>query len=56
MAERWKSQEIGGYVVDFQMGDIDGTQGKELIVAVNLPRESVLSVSQNSAVLITRVQ
>jgi len=56
LTERWKSQEISGYVADFQMGDIDGNQGKELIVAVNLPKESMLSGDQNSAVLITRMQ
>ncbi len=56
LTERWRSQEISGYVADFQMEDIDGSQGKELIVAVNLPKESILSGDQNSAVLITRMQ
>ncbi len=54
--ETWKSQEIAGYVADFQVEDIDGGQGEELIVAVNIPKESIFSVEKNSALLVTRIQ
>jgi TolB-like protein len=56
LLEDWKSQEIPGYLVDFQIQDIIGEQGKELIVAVNLPKESVLSFEKSSALMISRVQ
>ena len=54
--ERWRSQEISGYVVDFQMRDMDGNRGKSLIVAVNLPKESDSIRERNSALLVSRVQ
>lgn len=52
--ENWKSREISGYLADFQIQDLDGDQTKELIVAVNLPRESILSLEKNSVLLLTR--
>ncbi len=52
--ENWKSREISGYLADFQIQDLDGDQKKELIVAVNLPRESILSLEKNSVLLLTR--
>jgi TolB-like protein len=54
--ERWKSKAIEGYVVDFQVQDFDTIPGKELIVAVNLPKESILSLGSSSALLVGRIQ
>jgi len=54
--ERWKSKAIEGYVVDFQLQDFDTIPGKELIVAVNLPKESILSRGGTSALMVSRVQ
>jgi TolB-like protein len=54
--ETWKSQEIPGYLVDFQTQDLDGAPGTELVVAVNLPKESLLSGERNSALMISRMQ
>ena len=52
----WKSQEIPGYLADFQLQDVDGEKGKELVVAVNLPSEGFFSGEKNSALMVTRVQ
>jgi TolB-like protein len=54
--ETWRSVEIPGYLVDFQNQDLDGTPGKELVVAVNLPREGIFSGGSNSALMIGRLQ
>lgn len=54
--ETWKSKEIPGYVADFQIQDIDSNREPELIVAVNLPKESMFSGEKNSALLVSRVQ
>jgi hypothetical protein len=54
--ERWKSKAIEGYVVDFQIQDFDGTPGQEMVVAVNLPKESVFSRGGNSALMVSRIQ
>jgi TolB-like protein len=54
--ERWKSKQIEGYLVDFQIQDFDPIQGKELIVAVNLPKESFLSWGGRSALMVSRVE
>ena len=54
--ERWKSKEIQGYVVDFQIRDFDAIPGKELIVAVNLPKESFFSRGGKSALMVSRVE
>ena len=54
--ERWKSKEIQGYVLDFQIQDFDALPGKELIVAVNLPKESFLSRGGSSALMVGRAQ
>jgi len=56
LMESWKSQEIPGYLVDFQVQNILGDQGKELVVAVNLPKESVLSFEKSSALMVSRLQ
>jgi TolB-like protein len=56
LMESWKSQEIPGYLADFQIQDIIGDQGKELVVAVNLPKESVLSFEKSSALMISRLR
>jgi len=54
--ETWKSQEIAGTLVDFQNQDLDGAPGLELVVAVNLPRESMLSGGSSGALMIGRFQ
>jgi hypothetical protein len=54
--ERWKSKLIEGYVADFQVQDFDTIPGKELIVMVNLPKESILSLKGSSALMVSRVQ
>jgi hypothetical protein len=56
LMEDWRSPEIPGYLVDFQIQDIIGERGKELIVAVNLPKESVLSFEKSSALMVSRLQ
>ena len=56
LMESWKSQEIPGYLVDFEIQNIIGDQGKELVVAVNLPKESVLSWEKSSALMVSRLQ
>jgi TolB-like protein len=56
LSERWRSQEISGYVADFQVGDVDVKGARELLVAVNLPRESILSREENSALLLSRFE
>jgi hypothetical protein len=43
-------------LADFQIQDIIGDQGKELIIAVNLPKESVLSWEKSSALMVGRLQ
>jgi TolB-like protein len=54
--ERWKSKLIQGYVADLQVKDLDGTPGQELVVAVNLPKEGILSTGGSSALMVGRVQ
>jgi len=56
LMETWRSQPISGYLADFQIQDIDGDPGRELIVAVNLPKESILSREKNSVLLVSRGQ
>jgi hypothetical protein len=53
--ETWRSQEISGYLADFQYQETKQDQAKELIVAVNLARESILSLSTSSALMVGRV-
>jgi len=53
--ETWRSQEISGYLADFQYQERKQDQAKELIVAVNLPKESILSMATSSALLVSRV-
>jgi len=52
----WKSKEIPGYLVDFQIKDVDGEKGNELIVAVNLPKEGILPGQKGSALMVSRVE
>ena len=54
--ETWRSAEIPGSIIDFQSQDLDGAPGMELVVAVNLPRESAFSGQPNSALMIGRIQ
>jgi len=53
--ETWRSQEISGYLADFQYQERKQDQAKELIVAVNLPKESILSMDASSALMVSRV-
>jgi hypothetical protein len=53
--ESWKSPEISGYVADMQIGDLGGIRGKDLVMAVNLPKESFLSTESRSALMIARI-
>jgi hypothetical protein len=54
--ETWRSAEIPGSMVDFQNQDLDGAPGMELVLAVNLPREGILSGQSGSALMIGRFQ
>ena len=54
--ERWKTREISGYVADFSIEDLGEAGGKVLMVAVNLPKESVFSTASRSAVMVSRIQ
>jgi TolB-like protein len=51
--ESWRSQEISGYLADFQYQERKQDQAKELIVAVNLPKESILSVDSSSTLMVS---
>ena len=53
--ETWRSQEISGYLADFQFQEGKQDQAKELIVAVNLPKESILSMDSSSALMVSRL-
>jgi hypothetical protein len=53
--ETWRSQEIPGYLADFQYQERKQDQAKELIVAVNLPKESILSTEGSSALMVGRL-
>ena len=53
--EIWRSQEISGYLADFQYQERKEGQAKELIVAVNLPKESILSVDGSSALMVSQL-
>jgi len=54
--ERWKTREISGYVADFSIEDMGEAGGRVLLVAVNLPKESVFSTASRSAVMASRIQ
>jgi len=54
-AARWKSQEIQGYLADFQVQDVDREKKKELILAINLPAETFFSGGKNSALMVSRM-
>ncbi len=56
LAETWKSPEIPGYLADFQVQNLDGAPGTQLVVAVILAGESILSGASNSALLVSRMQ
>ena len=51
--ESWRSQEISGYLADFQYQERKQDQAKELIVAVNLPKESILSTDSSSTLMVS---
>ena len=54
--ETWRSQEISGYLADFQFQERGQDQAKELIVAVVLPKESILSLEVSSTLMISQIQ
>jgi hypothetical protein len=54
--ESWQSPEISGYLADFQIEDVDNTREQKLIVAVNLPKETMFSTEKNSALIVSPVQ
>ncbi len=54
--EMWRSPEIPGYLADFQVQNLDGAPGTALVVAVNLPKESILSGGNLSALMVSRMQ
>ena len=54
--ETWRSPEIPGYLADFQVQNLEGAPGTELVVAVNLPKESILSGGSLSALMVSRMQ
>ena len=56
LQERWKTREIAGYVADFSIEDMGEAGGRVLMVAVNLPKESVFSTASRSAVMVSRIQ
>lgn len=56
LVETWKSPEIPGYLADFQVQNLDGAPGTQLVVAVILPGGSIFSGAGNSALLVSRMQ
>ena len=54
--EAWRSQEISGCLADFQFQEGKQDQARELVVAVNLPKESLLSGGVYSALMVNRLQ
>jgi len=53
--ETWRSQEVSGYLADFQFQGRKQDQAKELIVAVVLPKESIFSSEVSSALMVSRL-
>jgi hypothetical protein len=53
--ETWRSKEISGYLADFQYQERKQDQAQELIVAVALPKESILSTEVSSALMVSRL-
>ena len=53
--ETWRSQEIPGYRADFQFQEGKQDPAKELVVAVNLPKDSILSADASSALMFSRL-
>jgi hypothetical protein len=54
--ESWRSQEISGYLADFQLQERKEDRAKELVVAVVMPKESILSMDASSALMVSRLQ
>ncbi len=44
----WKTREIQGYIVDYQLKDVDGDGNEELVVAVALPEEEGSKLLQST--------
>jgi hypothetical protein len=53
--ETWKSQEISGYMADFQFHSLNREGDKTLVLAVNLPREGLIGGGKTSALVISRL-
>jgi TolB-like protein len=53
--ETWKSQEIAGYMADFQFHDLNREGDKTLVLAVNLPSEGWIGGRKTSALVISRL-
>jgi hypothetical protein len=49
--ETWRSQEISGYLADFQLQERKEDPAKEVIVAVALSKESMFSTDASSALM-----
>lgn len=54
--ETWKSQEISGYLADFQFAELSGEGGKAMIVAVQFPKEYIVTGDSSSALMVSRVE
>lgn len=50
----WRSKEIGGYIADCQMEDVDGDQKKELVGALALWGEPSLTRPSRSAIVVSK--
>jgi len=56
LMEPWRSPEIPGYLADFQVQNLDSAPGTQLVVAVILASESILSGGSGSALMVSRRQ
>jgi hypothetical protein len=53
--ETLKSQEIAGYMADFQFHGLNREGDKTLVLAVNLPGEWLIGGGKTSALVISRL-
>ena len=53
--ETRKSQEIAGYLADFEFQGLNREGEKTLVLAVNLPREGLIGGEKTSALLVSRL-
>jgi hypothetical protein len=52
--ETWKSQEMTGYMADFQIHSLNREGDKALVLAVNFPGEGLIGTGKSSALVISR--